>query len=154
MQLRAAGLAQPAPPISQQVKCEEIDGRKHDPPAATQASRHHLSVPWVWRHGNVRNEPHDAADTERFLSAGYGHASSASLQRSEPTRWDLPSADPKTNPDGAYMLALHTRLVDSGKTSVDAPVFTMGMSNGGGMANLFSLAARQNGLSAKGTAII
>lgn len=86
---------------------------------------------------------------ERFVAAGYGYAASASLQRTEPRRWDLTSIDPKTNPDVAYMLALHRRLIAAGEIEATTPVFTMGMSNGGGMANLFALAAKKEGLPVK-----
>lgn len=87
-----------------------------------------------------------------FMKAGYGFAASASLQREEPQRWDLTSGDPQVNADVAYMLDLHRRLVASGEIKADTPVFTMGMSNGGGMANLFGLAAKQAGLPVKAVA--
>ncbi len=83
---------------------------------------------------------------ERFVSAGYGYASSASLQRTDPKRWNLTSPDPTENPDIAYMLDLHKHLIATGQIKSDTPVFTMGMSNGGGMANLFGLAAKLQGL--------
>lgn len=83
---------------------------------------------------------------QRFVAAGYGYISSASLQRDEPRRWNLSSADPADNPDLAYMLRLHKRLVDGGEILANTPVFTMGMSNGGGMANLFGIVAKKEGL--------
>lgn len=87
-----------------------------------------------------------------FLAAGYGFVSSASAQRVEPRRWDLSALDAETNVDVAYMLALYRRLIDAGEITAETPIFTMGMSNGGGMANLFGLALRDAGAPIRGIA--
>ena len=50
------------------------------------------------------------------------------------------------------MLGLHRHLVAAGEIAATTPVFAMGMSNGGGMANLFGLAAKQAGLPVKAVA--
>jgi len=87
-----------------------------------------------------------------LMAAGYGFAASASAQRAEPRRWDLSTHDPVANADIAFMLAFYTRLVESGEIAPDTPVFTMGMSNGGGMANLFAMAALRDGLPVRAVA--
>lgn len=89
---------------------------------------------------------------EAFVAAGYGYAASASLQRTEPMRWDLSSGDPKANPDLAWMLAWHRKLIAAGEITKDTPVFVMGMSNGGGMTNLFGSVAKNEGLPVKAVA--
>ncbi|MBS0361085.1 MAG: hypothetical protein JSR98_06870 [Proteobacteria bacterium] len=81
-----------------------------------------------------------------LVAAGYGYAATSSLERTGQKRWDLSSLDPKANPDVAYMLALHKALIDKGAITARTPVFTMGMSAGGAFANLYGVAAKQQGL--------
>ncbi len=92
----------------------------------------------------------DAIDL--LVKKGYGFAASASLQRTDPVRWDLSSGDPVANPDLAWMLAWHKKLIADGEITATTPVFVLGMSNGGGMANLFSTVAKQQGLPVKAVA--
>ena len=89
---------------------------------------------------------------ERFAAAGYGYAATSSGQREGPARWIIEEADPRKNPDLTYMLGLHEHLVRSGAIGARTPVFSMGMSNGGGMANLFGLVSREAGLPIAGVA--
>lgn len=81
-----------------------------------------------------------------LIARGYGYVSPPSLQREPPTRWAMTSADPAVSPDIAYMLDLHRALIAAGEIKVTTPVFTMGMSNGGGFANLWGAAAKVQGL--------
>lgn len=87
-----------------------------------------------------------------LTAAGYGYLAAPSLDRSKSRRWDLSSADPATNPDLAYMLAIHEALITKGDIARDTPVFTMGMSNGGGFANLFGAVAKAQGLPVRAVA--
>jgi dienelactone hydrolase len=138
--------------VAQAVRTEVIDGRNtvRMIPAKPRA------IIYLF-HGSGGSEgfatnPTTVKTLEAFVKAGYGYAASASLQRTDPMRWDLSSGDPKTNPDLAWMLALHKKLVAAGEISATTPVFTMGMSNGGGMANLFGSVAKIEGLPVKGVA--
>lgn len=88
----------------------------------------------------------------QLTAAGYGYLSAPSLDRTQARRWDLSSVDPASNPDVAYMLAVHAALIAKGEIARDTPVFTMGMSNGGGFANLFAAAAKAQGLPVKAVA--
>lgn len=89
---------------------------------------------------------------EKLSARGYGFAAAASGDREPPAQWDLRSVEPGQNPDVAYLLDLHQALTDRGEIERGLPVFTMGMSNGGGFANLFAVAARTRGLTVKGVA--
>lgn len=89
---------------------------------------------------------------KRFVAAGYGYVATSSAQRTGPARWQLEDADPSTNADLRYMVDLHRHLVRSGAFGERTPIFSMGMSNGGGMANLFGLAARKAQLPMTGVA--
>lgn len=138
-----------APALAPAVRQEQVDGRnvvRMIPPSPK-------AIIYLF-HGSGGAETFATNPTtqrvlQRFAAAGYGYVASASLQRTDPRRWDLTTIDPKTNPDIAYMLALHRRLVAAGEIKATTPVFTMGMSNGGGMANLFALAAKKEGLPVK-----
>lgn len=98
------------------------------------------------------NRLHTRRVIDKLSARGYGFAAAASGDRDPPARWDLRSVEPGQNPDVAYMLDLHQVLIDRGEIGPRTPVFTMGMSNGGGFANLFAVAARTRGLTVKGIA--
>jgi dienelactone hydrolase len=149
--LAALGAASAIAQAPQPIK-EIIDGRntiRYAPPAPR-------AIIYLF-HGSGGSENFATNATTRdtidgLVKAGYGYAASASLQRTDPVRWNLSSADPVGNPDLAYMLALHKRLVALGEITATTPVFAMGMSNGGGFANLFSTVAKQQGLPVKAVA--
>lgn len=77
-----------------------------------------------------------------LLAKGYGFVASQS-GRAPPVRWLM---DPAASPDVDHMLAIHRELVRRGEITAATPVFTLGMSNGGGFATVFGLAARAAGL--------
>ncbi len=80
-----------------------------------------------------------------LVAAGYGYVAAPSADRTNPIRWKVDDAGAASNPDIAYMLALHAALIARGEITAKTPVFTMGMSNGGAFANLFaSVAKRQH----------
>lgn len=81
-----------------------------------------------------------------LIAAGFGFVAAPSLDRTDVRRWRLDSLDPAVNPDVNYMLSLHREMVRRGEIGDATPVFTMGMSNGGGFANLFAAAAKAQGL--------
>lgn len=82
----------------------------------------------------------------KLIAAGYGYISAPSLDRTNVRRWDVSSLDPAANPDIAYLLSLHRTLIGHGEITAKTPVFTTGMSNGGGFSNVFAAAAKAQGL--------
>lgn len=148
-----AALAQPAAPdIEVPAKAEILEGRNtlRHIPAGAKALVFLL-------HGSGGSEQfatrlHSRRVVRRMIDARYGYVSAPSLQREPPTRWDLTSADPAANPDMAYLLGLHRSLVARGEIGRDTPLFTLGMSNGGGCANLFAVVAKRAGLPLAGVA--
>ena len=95
---------------------------------------------------------HSRRILEKLSARGYGFAASASADRDPPEQWDNRSIDPGSNADVAYMLELHSALIRRGEIGPGTPVFTTGMSNGGGFANLFAVAAKAKGLPVRGVA--
>ena len=94
---------------------------------------------------NFATRLHSKILLNRLVEAGFGYISAPSGDRTA-ARWDLTSIDPAANVDVAYVLALHRALIASGEITAETPVFTMGMSNGGGFSNLFAAAALAQGL--------
>ena len=78
-----------------------------------------------------RNET--TAAFKPLAGLGYGWAASQSAQREPPTRWLNTDANVTSNPDLAYMLSFYRNLVETGQISKETPIFTLGMSNGGGL---------------------
>lgn len=66
--------------------------------------------------------------------------------------WNHSDTDIAANPDLARLFDLYDRLVADAVVTPQTPVFTMGMSNGGGMAVFFGLAAQARGLPVIGIA--
>jgi poly(3-hydroxybutyrate) depolymerase len=97
-----------------------------------------------------RNET--TAAFKPLAGLGYGWAASQSAQREAPTRWLNADADLSSNADLSFMLAFYRNLVETGQISKDTPVFTMGMSNGGGFATLFANVALTQGVPVKAVA--
>ena len=95
---------------------------------------------------------HSRRVVEKLLGSRYGFAAAPSADREPPAQWDLRSIDPDLNADVAYMLNLHQTLIGRGEISRETPLFTMGMSNGGGFANLFAVSAATRGLTVKAIA--
>lgn len=132
----------PVPP----ARVETLNGR----PTIRYMPPHPRGVVYVF-HGSGGSEtfatrPHTQRVLSALIAAGYGYASAPSLDRTAARRWNLTSLDPAANPDVAYMLSLHKALIARGDITAETPVFTMGMSNGGGMANLYAAAAKAQGL--------
>jgi dienelactone hydrolase len=138
----------PAPPVTE----EAIEGRptlRHLPKGAK-------GIVYFF-HGSGGSEAfarrtHSQRLLAELIRAGYGYLSAPSLDRTEVKRWNLTSLDPAANPDVAYMLAVHKALIARGEITAATPVFTTGMSNGGGFANLFAVAAKAQGLPVKAVA--
>ena len=97
---------------------------------------------------NFATRIHSKIVLDRLVANGFGYAAAPSADRTA-SRGNLESIDPKTNVDVAYMLALHRALIASGEIADQTPVFSMGMSNGGGFSNLFAIAALAQGLPVK-----
>ncbi len=97
-----------------------------------------------------RNHTQVVADA--LLSKGYALVASESKLRTGKKRWDNKSADPETNVDIKDMLALHEHLIANTAITEDTPVYTMGMSNGGGFSGLFGYVASANGVPVHGIA--
>ena len=147
----AAGEAQ-APPPHLAPLAEAIDGRNtiRRVPAQPRA------IVYLF-HGSGGSETfatrlHSRRVLARLEAAGYAYLAAASGDRGPPARWDLRSLDPGANADVAFMLATHEALIRRGEIRRDTPVFTMGMSNGGGFANLFAVAAKAKGLPVRAVA--
>jgi len=83
---------------------------------------------------------------DRLKAAGYALVASESRDHERRNKWLLGDASPESNLDIAYMIALHQHLVESTAIKETTPVFTMGMSNGGGFAILFGYVASANGV--------
>ncbi len=80
-----------------------------------------------------------------LFAAGFGIVASESADRTNVRRWLNQPADTDGNVDLAFMLGLHTHLIGSTPITEETPVFTMGMSNGGGFATLFGIVAKAEG---------
>jgi dienelactone hydrolase len=137
----------PAPPVT----AEAINGR----PTLRYLPPHPKGIVYFF-HGSGGSEAfarriHSQRVIAALIAAGYGYLAAPSLDR-EVKRWDLTSLDPAANADVAYMLAVHKALIAKGEITAATPVFTTGMSNGGGFANLFAAAARAQGLPVKAVA--
>ncbi len=88
--------------------------------------------------------------SETLAKAGYAIVSPQSTLRGRDGEmgagWDTLQSDVKKNPDLQRMYALYDDLVERDLVSVETPVFTMGMSNGGGMSVFFGIAAAHRGI--------
>ena len=111
----------------------------------------------VWMfHGRGGNEAFAAragntAIVAALVEANYAIVSPQSTQRNEGrgndrAGWlhDYPESG-ETNPDLERLFALYRSLIDDGRITARTPVFTHGMSNGGGMAVFFGIASAANG---------
>lgn len=140
--------ALPAPPAVE----ETIEGR----PTLWHVPKGAKGIVYLF-HGSGGSEAfarrtHSQRLLAELIRAGYGYLSAPSLDRTDVKRWNLTSLDPASNPDVAYMLAVHRTLIARGEITAATPVFTTGMSNGGGFANLFAAAAKAQGLPVKAVA--
>lgn len=113
-------------------------------------------------HGSTGNAQFAARDgnkaiVEAMARSGYAMVSPQSLDRHDPEKgvlgkWRHTHPETAANPDLDYLFALYRRLIEEGRIEAETPVFTHGMSNGGGMASFFGIAAAAAGLPVTGIA--
>ena len=102
------------------------------------------SADFIQRDGNI-------AIMEAMAKSGYAMVSPQSLERHDPEsgvlgKWKHDYPGKKANPDLTYLFDFYDMLVEEGKVDAETPIFTHGMSNGGGMSSFFGLAAAAKGL--------
>ncbi|MBL8769925.1 MAG: hypothetical protein JNK30_00965 [Phenylobacterium sp.] len=141
----AAAPAMGFAPAGAEVR-ETIEGR----PTLRNIPRKPVGLVYLF-HGTGGSEAfatrrHTRILTGKLLARGYGVAAAPSGRRTAPVQWDLGSVGSAENADIAYMLALHETLIRRGEIERATPVFTTGMSNGGGFANVFGVGALRAGL--------
>ncbi|MEQ1569533.1 MAG: hypothetical protein ABMA64_28105 [Myxococcota bacterium] len=74
-----------------------------------------------------------------LVPAGVAVVLSESLQREDPRQWDLSSSS--DNPDFAQLAAIRDWLIEQTAVGSDTPIASVGFSNGGSFANVFSFVA-------------
>ncbi len=94
---------------------------------------------------------HTALIAEALYGRGYALVAAES-ERIGRKKWNLKSANPDSNTDLRDMIALRDHLIASTAVREDTPVFTMGMSNGGGFSSLFGYVASTEGVPVRGIA--
>lgn len=99
-----------------------------------------VGVVWLFHgtNGNVSycSTTETVATTNELILAGIGFICTQSIDQGPDNQWDL-STGANNNVDVQHLFALHEEIVATTDLEEDTPHFTLGFSNGGGMAGFF-----------------